>query len=675
MPLIRAILAIIFSTLATCIVSAPVLATPFNTNAPFSSHYDIAELASGNWVIVGRTSDGNAGGIQAAIYDSSDNLIGSVPVNTSLIGEQLQARVTALGSGDRFVVVFYDNNGQLARYRVFDGLTPVMTADDRLHPQTPVRMSLPEVALLDNGDFVAVWVAADIQTSAHIRGRILDPNGTPRSAIVFQIDSPAGVLYGGWPGVVAISGNRFVVTWMGRFDPNVDVFARLYTVNGNSGIPVPVGSEPFIVGVPDTGTDDREYYPSIARLSNGFAVTYLDLENGNISNDPSVGYDVRVAFFDLQGNKQADRIVDTGLPNGCYEAPDIAALANDDVVVTWGRAGGSTGCGHVITTGEVMSRSMGSSGTPPNATQHSLANASDPQLRPRITTAGPCIVRLAWNYRGTLGATGSSHTIAETVPVPGCSTAPTTASCTTADPLDRVFYAPFDTVIGPDVVSNTPNTGTPPGPNRYLTATNIPGHTGQVLHLNHVNRQDTTNYSGRVRFLRNGMSGRSPFGFRRGDFSINFWIRTSNDHARLIGTRQRNNDGGNRQRGVMVNLQNGQLEFQMNLGESAQGLQSPWFRNWRGGPNIADNQWHMITVAVDRDNATGGTLHVDGNVVATFDPTRFSGNLGNRNFLGLGFDGVTQGNDGDFEIDEIEIYHRVLDTPEITGRFASQLCQ
>lgn len=246
-------------------------------------------------------------------------------------------------------------------------------------------------------------------------------------------------------------------------------------------------------------------------------------------------------------------------------------------------------------------------------------------------------------------------------------------ACYTASATDRVFYAPFDTVIGPDAVSNTPNTGTPVGPNRFLTATTIPGHDGQVLHLNAVPRNETTNYSGRVRFLRDGMSGRSPFAFREDDFSINFWMRTANDHARLIGTRQRTNDNNNNQRGIMVNLQNGRLEFQMNLGVGAQA-NPPWFQNWSGGPNIADNQWHMITINVDRDSATGGVLRVDGAVVATFDPRPVAGNLGNRNFLGLGFDGVTQGNDGNFEIDEIEIYHRVLDTPEIAGRLAAQLC-
>lgn len=247
------------------------------------------------------------------------------------------------------------------------------------------------------------------------------------------------------------------------------------------------------------------------------------------------------------------------------------------------------------------------------------------------------------------------------------------SACYTASATDRVFYAPFDTVIGPDAVSNTPNTGTPAGPNRFLTATTIPGHTGQVLHLNAIPRHETTNYTGRVRFLRDGMTGRSPFAFQGDDFSINFWMRTTNDHARLFGTRQRTNNDGNSQRGVMVNLQNGQLEFQMNLGEAAQAS-GPWFRNWSGGPNIADNQWHMITITVDRDSATGGQMRVDGALVTTFDPRDFTGNLGNRNFLGLGFDGVTQGNDGDFEIDEIEIYHRVLDPQEIAGRLSAQLC-
>lgn len=240
--------------------------------------------------------------------------------------------------------------------------------------------------------------------------------------------------------------------------------------------------------------------------------------------------------------------------------------------------------------------------------------------------------------------------------------------CFVPNPAGRVFYAPFDTVIGPDVISQTPNTGTQPGPNRYLVTSSIPNHSGQVLRLNPVAQADTTDLSGRIRFLRDGMTGPSPFAFDQGDFSISFWMRTQNPSAVFLTTRQRTDDNGFLGRGVMVRLGQGRLSLRLDLGSANRASPSIGLLDVQAAPMLADDRWHVITITVDRDNPQGSAIHIDGVRVAQFDPRSVSGSLGERNFLGLGFESVSQRNDSGFEIDEIEIYHRVLSPNEIAER-------
>src|SRR5262249_1893716 len=70
---------------------------------------DIAVLTGGRFVVVWTDSanDGNGSGIGASIYTSTNSLVQSFLVNTSVAGNQHDARVTKLADGS-FVVVWDD---------------------------------------------------------------------------------------------------------------------------------------------------------------------------------------------------------------------------------------------------------------------------------------------------------------------------------------------------------------------------------------------------------------------------------------------------------------------------------------------------------------------------------------------------------------------------------------
>jgi hypothetical protein len=84
------------------------------------------------------------------------------------------------------------------------------------------------------------------------------------------------------------------------------------------------------------------------------------------------------------------------------------------------------------------------------------------------------------------------------------------------------------------------------------------------------------------------------------------------------------------------------------------------------GPELRDGEFHHVAVTVRRDSKSGGSLYVDGVVVMTFDPTKLSGSLANKEPLLIGTHPDTtlhcpyQG-----MIEDIRLYSRALSAAEI----------
>src|SRR5262249_40042600 len=91
------------------------------------------------------------------------------------------------------------------------------------------------------------------------------------------------------------------------------------------------------------------------------------------------------------------------------------------------------------------------------------------------------------------------------------------------------------------------------------------------------------------------------------------------------------------------------------------------------GPDLRDGTWHHVAVTVHRSSTTGGTLYVDGDVIATFDPTGNQGDLSNTQPLLIGLHPSNPRLNANLKggIDEVAIYSRALSLSEVHSIFAA----
>jgi len=135
------------------------------------------------------------------------------------------------------------------------------------------------------------------------------------------------------------------------------------------------------------------------------------------------------------------------------------------------------------------------------------------------------------------------------------------------------------------------------------------------------------------------------------DFSITAWIKTAQTSG--FGTIL---SKGSETQGYIFYINNGNLGFRLATGEVFY---------YTSDNSIADNEWHLVTVTVDRDNPEGGLIYVDSNLVKVFDPTDHTVSLNNSEPLRIASSpmngvGLFQG-----LIDEVAIFNTVLAQEDI----------
>jgi len=157
--------------------------------------------------------------------------------------------------------------------------------------------------------------------------------------------------------------------------------------------------------------------------------------------------------------------------------------------------------------------------------------------------------------------------------------------------------------------------------------------------------------------------------FDKGDFSIDAWVKTTDKQGVKVIVDKRYENRSTYTQGYSLYTYRGQLGFQLADGNGS------WFcssnpitsscTNYISGAFIADGEWHLVAVTVDRDSSTGGRFYVDGSLVNTFNPMIRDGSLDNEKPLRIAsrsssVTGLFQG-----EIDEVELFNRVLTDAEI----------
>ncbi len=156
--------------------------------------------------------------------------------------------------------------------------------------------------------------------------------------------------------------------------------------------------------------------------------------------------------------------------------------------------------------------------------------------------------------------------------------------------------------------------------------------------------------------------------FGTGDLSIDTWIKANPRPGPNVFIDKRANLYP-APVGYAMYLYNGKLGFQL-----ADGV---GWSNYiaMSGPNVADGNWHLVAVTVQRGNTSGLKLYMDGVVIGTFNPTARSGSLTSSAALWLGrhhpmfsyprqifFKG---------SLDEVELFNRSLGGSEVAAIYGA----
>ncbi len=213
-------------------------------------------------------------------------------------------------------------------------------------------------------------------------------------------------------------------------------------------------------------------------------------------------------------------------------------------------------------------------------------------------------------------------------------------------PTGMMNWWPLDELSGPTSVDirGTPNNGLHVG-----SPTPVAGKVQGALQFDGVNDQVDIVDAAEVNF-------------GTGDFSIDAWIRTSiaGGTAALVDKIDAATSTG-----YSLLLQSGILSLQLADGSST---------TYSSGYFVADGDWHLVAVTVDRDAALGITFYVDGLPVSNANPTLHPGSLTNTDDLVLGARTSTGSDRFSGEMDEVEMYDRVLSDFDIfTLRLADSL--
>jgi hypothetical protein len=278
-------------------------------------------------------------------------------------------------------------------------------------------------------------------------------------------------------------------------------------------------------------------------------------------------------------------------------------------------------------------------------------------LRPAVALAAVLLGPLAWRAPAAAQDPRPARVqetrvaVAQDLAVQTQDTGPVIRCCV-QPPAGLTFWAPLD---GSYATLFSGLTGSPSGTVSWVSPP--PGRTGNALSLQ---------ANGRVDYLASPATSLGT-----GDFSIDAWIRVpfTQGETPLLDNRI-----NNPLRGFSLFTVNGRIGFQM-----ADGGAAPGWENYVVPQSVATNWpttvWRFVVVTVDRNNQQGGRIYVDGVLRHTFNPTGRQGSLGTSNRLVIGHDLYSNSQGSRFEIDEVEIFSRVLTQAEITALYRYPKCR
>ncbi|MCO7224111.1 LamG-like jellyroll fold domain-containing protein [Pleionea sp. CnH1-48] len=157
------------------------------------------------------------------------------------------------------------------------------------------------------------------------------------------------------------------------------------------------------------------------------------------------------------------------------------------------------------------------------------------------------------------------------------------------------------------------------------------------------------------------------------DFSLSAWIRTR-AKGLIVILDKRSEKNVEYVKGYHLFVTDGKLGFQLAKGEGSWSCQSnppiSSCSNYIVDKFIADGQWHLVNVTVDRDHEDGIKFYIDGKYIRRNNPMARSGSLSNDSPLRIGsrssdVSGLFHG-----DIAEVSIHNYSLSEDEINDMFS-----
>ena len=291
----------------------------------------LAALAGGGFVAAWTDASGADEDVRARIFDSEGiEIVTEFVVNTTTASDQSNANVAALEGGG-FVVSWTDGSGadQDVRARVFDATGTETVAEFVVNTTTASNQVDPGIAALTGGGFVVTW-ADTSGADQDVRARVFDANGTELVAeFVVNTTTASGQFD---PSAAALSGGGFAIAWTDSSGADQDVRVRVFDATG---------AEVVAEFVANTTTTAFQGGPSIVGLDNGnFVVTWTDLSG--TAPDAS-GTAVRGQIYDASGVPvgAGEFLVNTNTNAGQGD-PSVSALPGGGFVVSWTDNSGAT---------------------------------------------------------------------------------------------------------------------------------------------------------------------------------------------------------------------------------------------------------------------------------------------------------------------------------------------
>ncbi|ARE42344.1 hypothetical protein RGUI_4318 (plasmid) [Rhodovulum sp. P5] len=321
----------------------------FVINTQTSGNQDTPDVAAitggalaGGWVATWYDqANSTEGYVRAQLFDASGAKVGGeIAVPSSTYSTQYQPSVTTFADGSFAIAWSYYNNTTFSHdiyVQRFDASGAKVGAEIVANSFTASGQYAPEIVTLAGGGFAVTWESyrQGETDSYEISTRVFDAAGVPVSAEIVVNTATGGDQQDAH--ITALTGGGFVVTWTdeaGLDSSGNGVYAQIFAADGTA-----VGTQ-FLV---NEGTYSEQNQPTITALqTGGFAIAYRSYPSDNST------YNILIQHYDAAGNRIDSEIVVNQSSAGYQYSPDIATLANGDVIVVWEDTSGNDGDGSGI---------------------------------------------------------------------------------------------------------------------------------------------------------------------------------------------------------------------------------------------------------------------------------------------------------------------------------------